>query len=265
MPEGHITHRAARLQGRELVGHHVTVVSPQGRFSDSAARVDEGKVIRVYAYGKHLFYEFASGLSIHVHLGLFGKFRTSSAPFPEPSPNARLLIQTDTYEVHLTGPNTCELLETDEVDGILGPLGPDPLGEPTGGDGFARRLSTRKIPIGRALLEQKVASGIGNVLRSELLFLVGVNPFTPAQELDTETVERLWAQTVRQLQFGERTGRIATVIAEDQPASAADETPEQRGRYTYYRDGEPCRRCATPISVNKIDSRNIWWCSYCQQ
>ena len=104
MPEGHVLHRAARLQGRRFRGKPVRTSSPQGRFADGAATLNGQTITGIDALGKHLFYRFDEGDILHVHLGLFGKFRVRSLPAPEPSPNARLVMETAVSYTHLTLP-----------------------------------------------------------------------------------------------------------------------------------------------------------------
>ena len=84
MPEGHTIHRAARRQRRELGGQTLRASSPQGRFAEGAAALDGRRLEGVDAVGKHLFYRFDDGEVLHVHLGLFGRFRHHPAPAPEP-------------------------------------------------------------------------------------------------------------------------------------------------------------------------------------
>ena len=222
MPEGHVLHRAARLQGKRFNGRRVAAESPQGRFADGAAAVDGRTVESIDARGKHIFYRFDNGLAVHVHLGLFGKFRLQTPPFPEPSLNARLLLSTDDDRVHLAGPTTCELLEPGEIEEVVDNLGPDPIVAPSdGADRFAAALSRRTVPIGRALLDQKAIAGLGNVYRSELLFILGLNPFIPARDVDRNLIDQLWKLSVDELRTGEKSGRIVTVDpSRGRPAAA---------------------------------------------
>jgi endonuclease VIII len=74
VPEGHTIHRIARDHFAVLGHHAISVTSPQGRFAGGAALVDGTVLESIDAWGKHLFYRFAGGRVIHVHLGLFGKF-----------------------------------------------------------------------------------------------------------------------------------------------------------------------------------------------
>ena len=265
MPEGHVLHRAARLQGRRFRGRQVTAASPQGRFADGAARLDGQTLTGIDAHGKHLFYRFDSGDVLHVHLGLFGKFRVHSLPAPEPSPNARLVMETATDHLHLAGPTVCELLDPDTEDAVRDRLGPDPILDPAdGGDRLVAKLARRSISIGAALLDQSVVAGIGNVYRSELLFLAGVHPLTVAKTVDEESVRDIWARAVVALRDGERMGRIVTVLPDEMGAKTPRELKRGDRLYVYKRSGHPCRRCGTSIRSADADGRNVWWCPACQ-
>jgi endonuclease VIII len=266
MPEGHVLHRAARLQGKRFNGRVVSMRSPQGRFADGARQLDGQRLDVIEAKGKHLFYRFETDDVLHVHLGLFGKFRLSTPPFPEPSEACRVLLWTDDDQLHLAGPNQCAVLDPAATNAILDRLGPDPILAPADGfDDFSRRLARRRIPIGKALMDQHVVAGIGNVYRAELLFGVGLDPFTPANEVPAETVRALWDRSVAELNAGERLGRIVTVDPDDADGGRRRRDLKAGERlYVYKRQGMPCRRCQQPIASADIDGRNVWWCRTCQ-
>ncbi len=265
MPEGHVLHRAARLQGKRFNGNRVAASSPQGRFDQGAARLDGQTVSGIDAKGKHIFYRFDAGDVLHIHLGLYGKFRMDTLPFPEPSPNARLLLATDTDRMHLAGPTACEVLTTDEATAVADRLGPDPILAPAdGGQLMVDRLRRRSIPIGAAILDQKIIAGLGNVYRAELLFLIGLHPFTRANETPPELIDELWQLSVARLKRGERSGRIVTVDPEELGATSAAKLSDEERLYAYKRDGLPCRRCDDLIRSADIDGRSIWWCPTCQ-
>ncbi len=265
MPEGHVLHRAARLQGKRFNGREVAVESPQGRFAEGAARLDGQTLETIHAKGKHIFYRFDSGDSLHVHLGLFGKFRLNKPPFPEPSPNCRVLMWTDENELHLAGPNQCRVLDPDEVQVALDRLGPDPIvNDPGDCDEFVRRIHKRKIPLGRAIMDQAIIAGIGNVYRSELLFQIGVHPWRLCADTDPETLAQLWDHSVEELKAGERVGKIITVDPIDVGAEKRSQLNRSERLYAYKRDGKDCRRCGSGIASADIDGRNAWWCPTCQ-
>ncbi|WP_341928161.1 DNA-formamidopyrimidine glycosylase family protein [Nocardioides psychrotolerans] len=123
MPEGHTIHRLARRHRTLLVGRRVAASSPQGRFAEGAALIDGQVVDATDAWGKHLFHRY-DDLWLHVHLGLFGKFRDGDAPAPDPRGALRLLLTTDDHWVELRGPTACELMTDPERDVLLARLGP---------------------------------------------------------------------------------------------------------------------------------------------
>lgn len=265
MPEGHVLHRQARLQRKRFLGEAVHTSSPQGRFETGAARLDGQTVAEIRAIGKHLLYRFETDDHLHIHLGLFGKFRLRRQPAPDPSPNCRLLLWTDDDELHLAGPTACEVLEPEEVAALEARLGPDPIARPAdGAEKFAKRLSTRSIPIGKALLDQKVIAGLGNVYRAELLFMLGIHPFVPSKEVMPHEVEALWDLSVIELVEGERAGKIVTVDPSELGKSRRSDLKRGEKLYAYKRHGRPCRRCGSEIVAADIDGRNIWWCPSCQ-
>ena len=91
MPEGHTIHRLARRHARLLVGQRVAADSPQGRFDDGARLLDGRVLDATDAWGKHLFHRY-DDLWLHVHLGLYGKFRDGVLPAPEPRGALRLRL-----------------------------------------------------------------------------------------------------------------------------------------------------------------------------
>lgn len=265
MPEGHTIHRAARLHSQRFAGEVVAASSPQGRFSDGAARLDGQKLESVMAHGKHLFYEWSDGDILHVHLGLFGRFRVFADDPPPPTDGTRLAWKAATGTLYLAGATIVDLIDPEARESIAARLGPDPLQKRRGQVGeFARLLGRRSVPIGAALLDQRAVAGIGNVYRAELLFLTGIDPSTPAKELGPDDIDRLWAQTVRQLRVGEKSGRIITVDPSEVGARRRRDLRRNERLYVYKRDGEPCRRCGTEIRTTEMAGRTIWWCPTCQ-
>ena len=268
MPEGHTIHRHARKHGAALGGQWIRAGSPQGRFSAGAGLLD-GRILEdVDAHGKHLFYRWEDGHTLHVHLGLFGKFKLHQTdPPPPPTENTRLTMSGDSATIYLARPTICELIDPEEEVSIRSRLGPDPLG--TGSRSgrlaaFQTNLSRRKIPIGAALLDQRVISGIGNVYRAEVLFRTGIDPHLPAKALAPEAADRLWTESTRLLKLGEKAGRIITVDLEDVGARRRSDLTRDERLYAYGRNGEPCRRCGTPISTGEMGNRRMWWCPSCQ-
>ncbi|MBC8647699.1 MAG: Fpg/Nei family DNA glycosylase, partial [Thermoanaerobaculia bacterium] len=166
MPEGNSIHRFAREHSRDFGGRPVRVSSPQGRFAREARRLNGRIFQRAEARGKHLFHHWEGGLIVHVHLGMFGWFYRRGLTDGEPRPTVRMRLSTREVIWDLIGPPTSELVTPLEHERILARLGPDPLAPRPGAGRFARALATHRKTIGDALLDQRVAAGVGNIYRA---------------------------------------------------------------------------------------------------
>ena len=183
MPEGHTIHRHARMHTEELGGQRLAVSSPQGWASDAAEAVD-GKVLeRVDAYGKHLLYRFEDDLSVHVHLGLFGKFRRYKLPGPPARDTTRLRFIGEERGMDLAGAVISQLIAPARGGRADGAAGPRPAAPARARRPLRTALSRRTIPVGSALLDQSVIAGLGNIYRAEILFACGIHPHRESRSL----------------------------------------------------------------------------------
>ena len=94
MPEGHTIHRLAKDHQKWFAGQKMGALSPQGRFSEEAEQISGLKLVSTSAHGKHLFYHWEDGQTMHIHLGLYGKFRVHRNPAPEPRGAVRVRMGT---------------------------------------------------------------------------------------------------------------------------------------------------------------------------
>ncbi|MCS5682283.1 MAG: hypothetical protein NZ609_07050 [Acidimicrobiales bacterium] len=261
MPEGHTIHRLSRDLRSDFGGVPVRASSPQGRFENGAGLIDGKTLSKSDAWGKHLFLTFGDRLILHVHLGLIGKFR----PHPiESSPKETVRLRLEGRQAwQLTGPQKCALVSFDEFVEVSGGLGPDPLRRGSRLNDFVENVSHRRTPIGVSLLDQSVIAGIGNVYRSEFLFILGIHPERSSCDLTDVDIRGLWEVAGEQLRQGVRLNRIVTVSREDSGALAG-RVKSDDALYVYKRAGQPCRRCGTEISIGDLGGRSCWWCERCQ-
>lgn len=273
MAEGHLLHRAARDLNALLAGGPVRVTSPQGPFAAGAARVD-GRVLEgAEAWGKHLFVAFGGPGGgpgdgphpplLHVHLGLAGTIARVSSPEVPPRPQARARLASERAAFDVYAPSVCEVGDRDLRDRVVSRLGPDPLRPDADPQAVLAALHARRDPIGAALLDQALLSGVGNVFRAEALHLVGVHPARPARELTRAELEALWATLVRLMRQAVEDGRIVT-----RPPSAASargrgaRAREAEGRWVYKQ--ARCRRCGGAVEEDTIGRRTSYACPRCQ-
>lgn len=271
MPEGHTLHRLARSIGDSFAGRVVEVSSPQGRFSESAAVLDDTLVVGAQAWGKHLFVGFEGGRYVHVHLGLYGKFDVHEGSAPAPVGEVRLRMvstgDSPTSYADLRGATTCELLTEAERAVIIGRLGPDPLRENVDPEKAWARVRRSRTPIGTLLMDQQVLAGVGNVYRAELLFRHRLHPLRPGHTLRRSQFEAMWQDLVVLMRDGVGTGRIDTVRSEHTPEAMQREArrDDHGGEvYVYRRHGKPCHVCGSKVRTAVLAARNLFWCPRCQ-
>lgn len=255
MPEGHVLHRLARDLGA-LAGERLAASSPQGRFAEGAAEIDGARLDAVEAHGKHLLERFAGGRTVHVHLGMAGKLLRFPDPSRPPLPQVRLRLAGDGVAWDLIAPSTCELLDEAGVDRLLARLGPDPLRDDADPERAWKRLRAGRGTLGAALLDQSVIAGIGNIFRTEALFVCGLHPTRPAASLTPAEFDQLWATVQGMMRRSVDDGRLVTVDPlEGRPGA---EAPEEGARYLYKR--ERCRRCGAAVESWTLGGRAVYAC-----
>lgn len=267
MPEGNVIHYQARRLGRAFSRRPARVDSPQGRFADGAKTVSGQVVRRVEAHGKHLFIGFANDRWIHVHLGLFGKWRIGKGEAPPVVGQVRLRLMSETAYAELRGPTVCEVLTADDKRAAVRRIGPDPIRTDADSSRAWDRVSRSSAPIGGLLMDQGVFAGVGNIYRAEVLFRHGINPYRPGRDVSAEEFAAVWADLVDLMTRGTKRGRIDTVRDEHLPeAMGRAPREDQHGGevYVYRRDGRPCYLCGTPVLLADLQGRKLYWCPVCQ-
>ncbi len=157
----------------------MNVDAPNGRFSDGAKLLHRRRLKSIEAFGKHLFYDFGQNRQLHVHLGLYEKFRDGEMPYPEPKGALRLRIWNASHWLELRGPTACDVVSQQQRSELLARIGPDPLREDADVKVVHSRIANSRAPIGALLMDQAVIGGLGNIFRAELLFRARLNPFCP--------------------------------------------------------------------------------------
>ena len=271
MPEGDTIYRAARTLHRALAGDTVT------RFASvypALARVDAdhplvGRAIEsVAALGKHLLMTFSGGLTLHTHMRMHGSWHIyrPGERWQRPPRDMRIVVETERAVAVAFNVPVAALLSARELatHPVLAHLGPDLL-DPAFDPAAARarvRASTGSLE--ETLLDQRTIAGIGNVLKSEILFAAGLNPFVPTVSVDDQRLDRLvsTALTLLRVNVLEQGDRISIGVGR---CTTGRMNPDEK-LWVYGRGGKPCRKCGNPISVAKTgaDARLTYWCPTCQ-
>lgn len=266
MPEGHSIHRVANTFESDYLNSKVRIFSPQGRFESEAKLVSGRKLIDSTAIGKQLFLGFDNELTLRIHLGIYGKWNFYKVPIakaPEVWGAVRARFGVANFSADLRGPTVCEVIDQDGVNLVKKRLGPDPLNpDPTGAEAlkFVSKVRSSRAPIGAALMNQAVISGIGNVYRAELLFRAGLNPKTPGEKLNEEQLLAIWDDSVKLMRIGVKKGMMLTrdefltgrVLLKDR-------------YFVYKREGLPCRVCNKKVVMEEFLARKLYYCAKCQK
>jgi endonuclease-8 len=272
MPEGDSIFRTARTLHQALAGRSVTrfesMIPGLNRINEDHP-IAGRRIQAVTARGKHLLMEFSGDLVLHTHMRMNGSWHLykHGEKWQRPHRDMRVLVETESRVAVGFNIPVAEFLTERELSRhpVLRALGPDLLDSGFDPNEVLRRMTSRPgDTVANILLDQRVMAGVGNVFRSEILFLARVQPFTSVGDLSErqrqgviDQARTLLAANVltRSQTLGPTVGR-RTTRRMDPTASL----------WVYGRGGRPCRKCGTPIRVRKIgvDARPIYWCPTCQ-
>lgn len=187
---------------------------------------------------------------------------------PEPVGQVRVRILTPTAVADLRGPTVCEVLDDAQVHALAARLGPDPEAltetRAQAEARFVARASRSNQAIGQLLMDQSVVAGIGNVYRAELLFRAWIDPHRPGSQVTEDELRGLWRDWVKLLRIGVETGQMLTIDGLRGAKREAALANRADRHWVYKREGLPCRRCGTPIALETMQGRKLYWCPGCQ-
>lgn len=274
MPEGDTVWRTAHHLDKALSGH-VLVASdfrvPAYATLDLAGR----RVVGTVSRGKHLLTRIGDGddaVTLHTHLKMEGSWHLyrEGTKWQRPAHQARVVLRTEEWTAVGFALGVVEVLPRSAEDSVVGHLGPDLLGPDWDLDEAVRRVTADPDrAVGEAILDQRNVAGIGNMYKSEICFLLGLNPWLPVRSVPD--VPALLRQSQRVLEANKlRTAQTTT-----------GDTRRGKQLWVYRRDKQPCRRCGTPIrvamqgpaglgagaereSAQAGQERATYWCPSCQ-
>ncbi|MBF0176158.1 MAG: bifunctional DNA-formamidopyrimidine glycosylase/DNA-(apurinic or apyrimidinic site) lyase [Magnetococcales bacterium] len=145
---------------------------------------------------------------------------------------------------------------------LLANLGVEPLGEAFHGDHLFAASRNRRVSVKGFLMDAKMVVGVGNIYANEALFLAGLHPERPVDQLTLDDCQRL-AQTVREL--------LSAAIAKggttfrDYRDSDGNMGYFKMDLHVYQRQGEPCFTCNSPIQMTRSHGRSTFHCPACQK
>jgi endonuclease VIII len=275
MPEGDTIFRTARNIGRAFIGRPVTVFRSTypllTRFNDDTPLAGQ-TVERVEARGKWMLIFFSGGGILASHLLMNGRWHIyrHGERWQLPRFQMRIVIENEQYQaigfrVPVAEMHTARSLERNTR--IPRPH-TDLLSQDFDPDGAVDRLIAQpRQAIADALLDQSVLAGVGNVFKSEICFVNGLNPFRAVGTLTRDEAVAIIRSAGRLLRANvlEDSGDLIVTYRGQQRRTTHNSDPTA-SLWAYGRHGEPCRRCGEAIRrrIQGDDARVTFWCPRCQ-
>lgn len=272
LPEVEVVRRglADHVVGRAIVAVRVDGLRSVRRHAagaeDFAARLTGRSVTAARRRGKYLWLALDDEDAILCHLGMSGQLLVVGAGTPLLKHQHVTLGLDDGRELRFVDQRTFGGLAVSaggaELPAEIAHIARDPLDLEFGADDFSLRLRRRNTEIKRALLDQSLISGIGNIYADEALWRARLHFTRPTNRL-------------RRAQVLDLLDQVRTVMTEAlaQGGTSFDalyvNVNGQSGYFdrslnAYGQEGKPCSRCGIPVRRSPFMNRSSYWCPRCQ-
>jgi endonuclease-8 len=271
MPEGPEIRLAADKVARILVGQNIAEVQfGLARLRRFEKRLKGAAVTAVDTRGKAMLTRFDSGLTLYSHNQLYGKWFTTRRPkLPETTRQLRVGLHTETHSALLYSASDIEVLTERALQEhpFLNRVGPDILDRELTADSIVDRLESAKFrnrALGGLYLDQAFLAGIGNYLRSEILWAAGVDPQLKPSQLDAVDLRAIATQTLAISRRSYRTRGVTAPPTQARERRALGMSYQQYRFQVFGREGLDCYACGATIERHTMGSRNLFVCPGCQ-
>lgn len=228
------------------------------------------KVTAVKARGKAILIRFDNALNIYSHNQLYGRWQVVKGDrYPATNRQLRLAIHTRNQSALLYSASDIEVLRDDELHAhpFLSKLGPDVLDESVTVEEVVDRLMHKQFYRRRLtslLLDQQFLAGLGNYLRSEILFVARVHPSLKPADCTPEQIRALAQAAIELPRQSYQTKGITNSLKQAGQLRQAGQQFNQYRFWLFNRDDEPCHVCGTSIIKDIIGGRRLYYCPTCQ-
>ncbi|MEM9189653.1 MAG: endonuclease VIII [Myxococcota bacterium] len=270
MPEGPEIRRAADRIEKVVRGHRATeVFFAFERLRPYAAELHGRTITRIETRGKAMLSWFDDELAVYSHNQLYGRWFVRKRGLPKTGRQLRFAMHTENGSALLYSASDISVHAREDLaeHPFLSKLGPDPLVKSTTARRIRSRLRSatfRRRRLAGLLLDQSFLSGLGNYLRSEILFDARLHPNWRPLDLDEDEVGRLARSINRITRRAYRTGGITNDAARVRTLKAAGRTRREYRHYVFARAQLPCRVCGERVEKEELGGRRIYFCPNCQ-
>jgi formamidopyrimidine-DNA glycosylase len=244
------------------------VIRRHGKRKDFTSRLVGRKLTKVERRGKYVLLHLDSGDALVTHFGMSGQFQRGNGRVAiEPHTHVVLTFQQG-GDLRFIDPRTFgEMFVTtaDELGKVkeLQHIAIDPLDQVFTWPTFQYLLAQRGAKMKQLLMDQKFISGLGNIYSDEVLFAAGLRYDRLSDTLSSQEVRRLYRAIQETVQDAIK--MRGTTLDDEAYVDLFGKPGEYQGELKVYgREGEPCRRCRTPIQTVKVSQRTSYFCPQCQ-
>jgi formamidopyrimidine-DNA glycosylase len=257
---------AAKLIGRTIQDVVVTHSGMlEGRpTADFCQDLIDKSIERVERRGKYLLLRLNGALILALHLRMTGQLTVEPAEQPVAKATYLILKLDNQTELRFRDPRKfgkAFVFAANAVPASLGKLGPEPLSAEFTVDVLTKRLARHKLAVKKALLNQELIAGIGNIYADEGLFVAGIHPARLTDSLTKTELEHLY-QAIRQV-LSEGIKHRGTSVRDYLDGEGNPGSYQELLR-VYGRKGQPCPVCGTPIAKMNLGGRGTHFCPLCQ-
>jgi endonuclease VIII len=274
MPEGPEIKRAADRLSSALTGKPARLVEfAFANLANAAKRLTGQTVASIAPRGKALLTSFSNGETIYSHNQLYGEWQLYSRQQSQcihASKQIRLVIHTDDHAAVLYSASDISVWQTTKIDShpYIAKLGVELLNDATTITEVMNQINASKFHqklLATLLLDQAFFAGLGNYLRSEILFVARLAINARIGDLNQVERNQLAAATLSLTRQSYETAGITNDIA---LAAKLKNQGWKFGRYRHWvfdRDGEACHVCSTTIVRVDVGGRGVYYCPQCQK
>ena len=272
MPEGPEIYRVAQKLSKAISGKKIISIEfGLERLKGWEEVLINSQITSVKSQAKAMLISTDSGYTIYSHNQLYGRWdiRRSTTAEKKTNRSLRILIETDSHTARLYSASDIEVLDAVDLAShpFLSKLGPDLLDKDVSDAQLIEHISSGRFDrraLKHLLLDQSFLSGIGNYLRSEILFEANLHPDTRLGKLSQAKKSELAliSRKITERALAQNGITIDYEIAENLKLEGL--TKRQYRHWVFTRDGNPCRRCGSTIIHTRVGGRRLDFCPSCQ-
>lgn len=271
MPEGPEIWRAADKLNKALSGKKIeSLYFAFDELKPYKEQLTGVEITNIEPRGKAMLTSFNNELTLYSHNQLYGKWMIRNrGEVPDNNRQLRVALHNHQKSAFLYSASEILMLKDSEISEhpYIKKLGPDVIHPETTPDDILKQYKNIKFvnrKLTTLLLDQGFISGIGNYLRSEILFYSGVHPSLKLRDCSADQVAKLASSTYKLSRRSYETGGITNDPKVVEALKREGASRKEYRHFVYNRTGNYCHKCGTQIEEDKTGGRKVYFCPSCQ-